>query len=171
MLGSAADIGEQSLAHQIIKQHKLQPPVQHKLLKTARNLHSGLVWKVSCPTSPRSGPWVLWKSFLLLNCTLLHGTLLFPPAAPSKLCKLQLLSKLHLWGTKKKKSFSLSAELHVGCILIDLDHRRTWRKKKKKESPNLALSHCLCLVSVDGVESGERSISAIMTKTHSSDGN
>lgn len=34
---------------------------------------------------------------------LLHGTLLFPPAAPSKLCKLQLLSKLHLWGTKKKK--------------------------------------------------------------------
>lgn len=137
MLGSAADIGEQSLAHQIIKQHKLQPPVQHKLLKTARNLHSGLIWKVSCPISPRSGPWVLWKSFLLLNCTLLHGTLLFPPAAPSKLCKLQLLSKLHLWGTKKKKVIFFECRITCWLYSYRFGSQKNLEEKKKKRKPQL----------------------------------
>lgn len=75
MLGSTTDVREQSLATFSFKQSTSSNlPVQCKLLRTARNLHSGLVWMVSCSISPLPGPCVLWKSFLLFNYTLLYGT-------------------------------------------------------------------------------------------------
>lgn len=49
---------------------------------------------------------------------------------------------------KKKKSFSLSAELHASCFLTYLGHKRT-QKEKKEESPSLAVSDMLCPVSID----------------------
>lgn len=79
-----------------------------------------------------------------------------------------------IYGEQKKKKKVIFFECRITCWLFSYrfeSQKNLEGKKKKKESPNLALSNCLCLVSVDGVESGARSISAIKTKTHSSDGN